>query len=270
MRKARKELPIPFAGMMGRIIAFIYGLFSYAMFLIAFLYAIGFVGNVVVPKSIGSGSQGPLGHALLVNTLLLGLFAVPHSIMAREWFKKLWTRIVPEPVERSTYVLGTSLLLGLLFSQWEPIRMVVWNLEYPTVQLVLNGLFWGGWSVVLLSTFVIDHFDLFGLRQVYLYLRGRTYTPVEFRVPVLYRIVRHPLMLGFMIAFWATPKMTLGHLLFAGATTAYIFIGILLEERDLLRAHGGDYEEYRQRTRMIIPVPKKRQSSDSRTRAGEL
>jgi len=238
MSKARHDLPIPFTAMRGRTVAFIYGLFSYGMFLIAFLYAIGFVRNVLVPKSIDSGSEGPLGRALVVNTLLLGLFAVQHSIMARAWFKKLWTRIVPEPVERSTYVLISSLLLAILFSRWEPIRTVLWNLEHPAVRVVLNGLFWGGWLLVLVSTFTIDHFDLFGLRQVYLHLRGRAYTPVPFKVPALYRVVRHPLMLGFIIAFWATPEMTVGHLLFAVLTTGYIFIGILLEERDLVRTHG--------------------------------
>ena len=258
MKTARQGASISFAPMLGRIIAFIYGLFSYAMFLIAFSYAIGFVGNVFVSKSIDSGPQGPLGHALLVNTLLLGLFAVQHSVMAREWFKERWTRIVPEPIERSTYVLITSFLLAFLFLRWEPIGIVIWNLEHPAAQVVLNGLFWAGWALVLLSTFMITHFDLFGLRQVYVYLRGKTYTPVAFKVPALYKIVRHPLMLGFNIAFWATPRMTLGHLLFASATTVYIFIGIFLEERDLARTHGDAYEDYRQRTSMILPVPKKR------------
>jgi len=260
MRKARQVSPIRFTAMMGRTVAFIYGVFSYAMFLIAFLYAIGFVRNVLVPKSIDSGPEGPLGHALLVNTVLLGLFALQHSIMAREWFKRHWTRIVPAPVERSTYVLITSLLLALLFLQWEPIRIVVWDFEHSAVGGGLNVLFWGGWLVVLLSTFMIDHFDLFGLRQVYLCFRGREYTPVTFKAPVLYRVVRHPIMLGFIVAFWATPTMTLGHLLYATATTAYIFIGILLEEGDLLRTHGEAYEAYRQRTSMILPIPKKKQS----------
>ncbi len=258
MTKASQDSTASSAAMPGRIIALIYGLFSYAMFLISFLYAIGFVGNVLVPKSIDSGSQGPLGHALLVNTILLGLFAIPHSVMAREGFKRQWTRMVPQPVERSTYVLITSLLFALLFVRWEPIGMVMWDFEHPAVRLVLYGLFWGGWLLVLASTFAIDHFDLFGLRQVYLYFRGRQYTAVAFKEPALYRIVRHPLMLGFIIAFWATPKMTLGHLLFATATTVYIFIGIFLEERDLLRTYGEGYEQYKQRTRMIIPLPKKR------------
>jgi protein-S-isoprenylcysteine O-methyltransferase Ste14 len=239
-----------------RTIAFIYGLFSYAMFLIAFLYAIGFVGNVIVPKSIDSGSEGSLVYGLLVNTALLGLFAIPHSIMAREGFKRHWTKVVPEPVERSTYVLITSLLLTLLFSRWEPMRMVVWNFDTGAARVVFNGLFLGGWSIVLLSTFTINHFDLFGLRQVFLHLRGETYTPIPFKVPALYRVVRHPLMLGFIVAFWATPKMTLGHLLFATATTAYMFIGIVLEERDLLRIHGEAYARYRKRTPMIIPFLK--------------
>lgn len=256
MNKVKQDSATTSTAMLGRVIAFIYGLFSYVMFLIAFLYAIGFVGNVFVPKSIDSGPEGPLGHALLVNTFLLGLFAIQHSIMAREWFKTQWIRFVPESIERTTYVLITSLLLALLFLRWEPIGIVVWNLEHPAARAMLNGLFWGGWLLVLLSTFTIDHFDLFGLRQVYLHLRGKAYAPVEFKVPVLYRMVRHPLMLGFIIAFWATPTMTLGHLLYAVATTGYIFIGIFLEERDLLSTHGDAYEQYRQRTRMIIPVPK--------------
>jgi len=256
--KARQGSTTPVAAMPGRIIALIYGLFCYAMFLFAFLYAIGFVGNVFVAKSIDSGPEGALGDALLVNTALLALFAIQHSVMARDWFKKHWTRIVPEPVERSTYVLIASLLFALLFLRWEPIGIVVWDLEHPAARIVLYGLFWCGWLLVLLSTFMIAHFDLFGLRQVYLHFRGTPYTPVAFKVPLLYKVVRHPLMLGFIIAFWATPRMTLGHLLFAGATSVYIFIGILLEERDLLRTHGEAYEQYRQRTRMIFPVPKKK------------
>lgn len=241
--------------MIHRTIAFTYGAFSYAMFLIAFLYAIGFVGNVIVPKSIDSGSESSLSHALLVNIVLLGLFAIPHSIMAREWFKRHWTKVVPEPVERSTFVLLASILLAILFAYWEPIRTVVWNVD-GAAGVVLYGLFWGGWSLVLLSTFTIDHFDLFGLRQVYLYVRGATYTPIPFKVPTLYKVVRHPLMLGFIVAFWATPKMTLGHLLFSTATTAYIFIGIVLEERDLVRIHGEAFEQYRKRTPMIVPFLK--------------
>lgn len=244
---------------MGKIIAFIYGMVAYIIFFVTFLYAIGFVGNIVVSKSIDSGAVGPIGKALLINVALLGLFALQHSLMARQWFKDFWTKIVPTSVERSTYVLFSSLLLGLLFYKWQPMTGMVWNVENSLGQLVLSGLFWIGWFIVLLSTFLIDHFDLFGLRHVYLNLRGKEYTPLAFKIPGFYKFLRHPLYFGFIIGFWATARMTVGHLVFALTTTAYMLIAIRWEEHDLLREHGEDYKNYRKRTSMILPLPRKKQ-----------
>ena len=226
---------------MGRWIAFFYGVASYLVFLIAFLYAVGFVGNIFVPKGIDSGLEEPVTKALLINMLLLGLFAIQHSVMARRGFKDWWTKLIPEPVERSTFVLFTSLILILLYWQWRPMTGNIWTVENPAGHLILEILFWLGWVIVLVSTFMINHFDLFGLRQVYLYIKRKEYTPPDFHIPGFYKYLRHPVMLGFIIAFWATPEMTVGHLLFAIATTAYIFIGILLEERDLIHLYGEVY-----------------------------
>jgi protein-S-isoprenylcysteine O-methyltransferase Ste14 len=238
--------------MVNRVIAFLYGAVAYAIFFATFLYAAGFVGNVVVPKSLDSVPVGPLGTSLLIDLGLLGLFAVQHSVMARPAFKRMWTRIVPEPVERSTYVLASSLALILLFWQWRPLGGVVWDIESPVGRAVIHGGFVFGWLLVLVSTFLINHFDLFGLRQVWLHLRGRPYRPLPFRTPGPYRLVRHPLYVGWLFAFWSTPTMTATHLLFAVMTTAYILVAIRFEERDLVAAHP-EYASYRARVPMLIP-----------------
>jgi protein-S-isoprenylcysteine O-methyltransferase Ste14 len=201
--------------------------------------------------------EGLFSRALLINTVLLGLFAIPHSIMARQGIKKWWAKNLPEPVERSTYVLVASLLLEFLLLQWRPMPGVVWNIENAVGQIMLHGLFWGGWLFVFLSTFMLDHFEFFGLRQAYMYLRGEKIVPMEFKTPALYKYVRHPLYFCWFIAFWATPRMTVGHLVFAVATTAYMLIAIRFEERDLLNTFGKTYEEYQQRVPMFLPIPKK-------------
>ena len=235
-----------------------YGVFCYTVFLASFLYAIGFIGDIVVPKTIDSAPSADMPEALAINLVLLGLFAVQHSVMARQGFKAVWTRIVPRVVERSTYVLISSLLLGLICWKWQAIPRVVWDVSSPVFRSLLLAMFALGWVILLLSTFMINHFDLFGLRQVYLRLRGLEYTPLSFTERALYRFVRHPIYLGFVIAFWATPHMSLGHLVFAIATTGYIFVGIFLEERDLMKNHRIEYGAYRARVPMLLPTGVKR------------
>ncbi len=245
---------------MNRYLAVTYGVISYLVFLAVFLYSIGFVGDLVVPRSVDRGVTASLTAAVVVNVLLLGLFAVQHSVMARPAFKRWWTRFIPTPIERSTYVLLASLVLALMFWQWRTMPTVVWDVTWQPGRVLLWVLFGLGWATVLLSTFLISHFDLFGLRQVYLAWRGKPYTNLRFRTSMLYRAVRHPLMLGFLVAFWAIPTMTAGHLLFAGATTAYILIAIQLEERDLTANLGEQYRDYRARVPMLIPGMRRRRN----------
>ena len=241
--------------MIGRVLAFLYGIIAYCVFLIAFLYAIAFVGNIgLVPKTIDSGIAGPFVAALIINAILLSLFAVQHSVMARQWFKRAWKRIVPEPVERSTYVLLASLILLFLFWKWQPMKAVIWDVGNPNGRTLLQGLFWIGWGMVLVSTYLVDHFDLFGLKQVSYYLVGKRLEPLPFKNPALYRIVRHPIYLGFIVAFWATPRMTSGHLFFASMTTAYILVAIQFEERDLIKFYGDQYRNYRKQVSMLFPL----------------
>jgi protein-S-isoprenylcysteine O-methyltransferase Ste14 len=236
-----------------RALIFLYGLVVYLIFFATFLYAIGFVTRLVVPKHLDSGPVVPLSEALLVNLSLLTLFAVQHSGMARRAFKSWLTRIVPAPMERSTYVLATSLVLILMFWQWRPIPTVVWQVPWPELAVAVQVVSIAGIALVLVATFLINHFELFGLHQVFNNLIGRKAPEARFKTPSLYRMVRHPIYLGFIIAFWAAPVMTAGHLLFAVATTAYILIGIFLEERDLVDLFGDDYRRYRERVSMLIP-----------------
>lgn len=240
--------------MLKRLLYFAYSVTSYLIFLATFLYAIAFVGGFLVPRRLDGPLEGSLLSALAIDCALLTVFAVQHSVMARRWFKERWTRIVPWAIERSTYVLCASLALLLLFWQWRPLGMPIWTIENDAVRFVLWALFAAGWSTVLVVTFLINHFDLFGLRQAWLPLLGRPYKPVSFRTPLPYRLVRHPLYFGFLLAFWMTPTMTLAHLVFAFATTAYIVLAIQFEEHDLLAEHGAAYAEYRKKVPMLLPT----------------
>ena len=242
---------------MGRVLSFCYGILAYLLFFAAFLYTVGFVAGVVVPKTIDNGTPTPMLAAVVIDLVLMSVFAIQHSVMARQGFKRWWTKIVSPAVERSTYVLAATLALILLLWQWRPIPAVLWHVTDANAAMALLALAALGWVIVLLSTFLINHFELFGLHQVANHLADRPMPEPEFRTPLFYKLVRHPIYLGFIIAFWSTPTMTLGHLLFAAVTTAYIFVGIALEERDLIALFGDDYRRYRQRVAMIVPfLPK--------------
>jgi protein-S-isoprenylcysteine O-methyltransferase Ste14 len=240
---------------MAGLLAVLYGIVAYVTFLVTILYAIGFVGNFVVPKSIDSGVAGPFLEGLIVNTLLLGLFAIQHSVMARPGFKRWWTRLVPASIERSTFVLFSSLALLLLYWQWRPMPEPVWTVQDSTAAAALNAISLFGWALLVLSTFMLSHFELFGLSQVFARLFRRNLPAAKFHTPLLYRVVRHPIYLSFLLAFWATSAMTVGHLLFALATTGYILIAIQLEERDLIDLFGDQYRRYRQNVGMLFPLP---------------
>ena len=248
-----------------RIMYFVYGVFSYVVFLGVFLYAIGFIGNFGVPTTLDGPASGPLGLSIAIDAGLLTLFAVQHSVMARKWFKDWWTRIVPKPVERSTYVLFSSVALILLFMLWRPLGGLIWSVEDPIGRVVLRSLFAFGWALILYSTFLINHFDLFGLRQVWRSLRGQPEEELRFTTPGPYQLVRHPLYVGWLFAFWMTPVMTFAHLLFSVATTAYILLAIQFEERDLVRQFGDRYRDYRRSVPMLIPSFRKRNDESSAT-----
>jgi protein-S-isoprenylcysteine O-methyltransferase Ste14 len=249
---------------MQRILVLLYGVTAYVMFLAVFLYAVGFVlGVPYLPKTIDTGTVVPIGEALIVNLLLMSLFAVQHSGMARRGFKQWWTRFVPPAMERSTFVLFTNLVFILLFWQWRPIPAVVWQVPVPEIAIAIQALAAAGVVIVLVATFLINHFELFGLQQVVLNMLGRKPADPTFKTPGLYKLVRHPIYLGFIIAFWSAPVMTVGHLLFAAVTTAYILVGIALEERDLIAQFGEDYRRYRQRVAMLIPLWRGKQATDA-------
>ena len=251
---------------MKRVVAFVYGTLCYLLFLATFLYGVAFLGNFGLDRTIDGAATVPFGQALLVNTLLLGLFAGQHSVMARPSFKQWWTTFIPTPVERSTYVLFSSLALLLLFYAWRPMGGTIWEAQDPIVRGAMYSLFAGGWLLILVTTFMINHFDLFGMRQVWLYLTGQPYTPLKFTKPGFYRYVRHPLYVGWLLTFWATPTMTAAHLVFSITTTAYILIAIQFEERDLVTAHGSAYDDYRKQVPMLVPGLRPTVQSDLRVK----
>ncbi len=249
---------------MAGLVAVTYGVVAYGFSFAALLYLIGFIGNFIVPRSIDTGASGPLLQSVVTDTALIALFAVQHSVMARQDFKRLWTQIVPTSVERSTYVLFTSGVLVILYWLWQPIPAIVWSVGNPAAAAALTGIFWMGWLVLLASTFLINHFELFGLSQVFARLFGKQRSAASFRAPLLYRYVRHPIYLGVTLAVWATPTMTAGHLLFAALTTGYILIGIQLEEHDLIGQFGDQYRRYREQAAMLIPLPGRKFSGPER------
>ena len=242
---------------MGKILSFLYGVIAHVGFLAVFMYLVGFLANFAVPKTVDSGDPGPFGIALAVNVLLLAIFGIQHSVMARQGFKRWWTRVVPQHLERSTYVLISDLLFVLLIWQWQPMVGVVWQVDQPVATMILWGLFGIGWLTVVLSSFMINHFDLLGTRQVYLHLIGKEYSSLDFKTKGFYNVVRHPIMVGWIIAFWATPQMSMGHLVFAIGTTVYILIAIQIEERDLISFHGESYKKYIHKVAMILPFMKR-------------
>jgi len=252
---------------MKRFIRLLYGFAAYLVAMGNILYAIGFTGNFIVPKTIDIGGEAPWSEALVIDLVLLGVFAVQHSVMARRGFKRWWTGYVPQPIERSTYVLFASAALMLLFWLWRPMPAMVWSVDNPGLRQVLQALFWAGWILVPASSFLINHFELFGLQQVVNHLRGKQTGEPDFRTPGLYRIVRHPIYLGFIVAFWSAPDMTVGHLVFAAASSAYILVGIALEERDLVHRFGDRYLQYRREVRALLPWP--RRSSPDAVLLGE-
>ena len=241
---------------MKKVLALLYGVAAYVFFFVTFAYAILFLGDVMVPKTVDTGASAPMLTAILIDAGLLSLFALQHSIMARQGFKKRWTRVVSWYVERTTFVVAASLVLALLLWQWRPIPQKVWDVQGTALGSVLQVTFWIGWGILLLSTFLINHFELFGLEQVWAYFRGQQFQRPAFKTPALYRSVRHPIYLGFVIAFWSAPVMSVGHLLFAAASTGYIVVGIYFEERDLIAAYGQAYRDYRARVPMLIPLLK--------------
>lgn len=248
---------------MKRIAYFIYGVTAYFIFFGTFLYLIGFVDNFLVPKSVDAGTAGTVWPAIFINLSFILLFGIQHTIMARQSFKEKWTQTVPKPIERSTFVLITSLILITMFLFWQPLPQVLWSLENETARILLYAISAAGWTLVLLSTFLINHFDLFGLRQVYLNLIGKPHTPLQFKKIGPYKWIRHPLMLGFLVAFWSAPTMTLGHLVLAGGFTTYILIGLHFEERELVQIHGEDYIQYQQSTSKLFPLPKAKGKSQA-------